>query len=189
MIEEFTATADTVECSIAANYVATFEKVSYDRFREDIQEQCNGVLEEDLIKQMYADIQTPRRATRHSAGYDFASPFGFSLEPGESICIPTGFRTWMLTGWALMVVPRSSLGFKYRVQLDNTIGIIDRDYYYADNEGHIFIRLTNDSKTGKRIDVNKGDRIAQGIFIVYGLAYGGTEGDEDRHGGIGSTGK
>ena len=44
--------------------------------------------------------------------------------------------------WVLKCYPRSGLGFKYRLQLNNTVGIIDSDYFYSDNEGHIFSKIT-----------------------------------------------
>ena len=85
-----------------------------------------------------------------------------------------------------MIYPRSGLGFKYRLQLNNTVGVIDSDYFYSDNEGHIFIKITNDSNEGKIVDVKKGQGIAQGIFMQYSIVE-----DDDvselRNGGFGST--
>ena len=91
-------------------------------------------------------------------------------------------------GWALLIYPRSSLGFKYRLQLDNSVGIIDSDYYYSDNEGHIFIKLTNDSRDGKELCVKAGEAFAQGIFMPYGLCEDDAA-DGVRNGGFGSTNK
>ncbi len=62
----------------------------------------------------------------------------FELKPGETIKIPTGIRVKINDGWVLKLYPRSGLGFKFRVQMNNTVGIIDSDYYNSDNEGHIF---------------------------------------------------
>ena len=92
----------------------------------------------------------------------------------------------MEEGWVLKVYPRSGLGFKYRLQLNNTVGIIDSDYFYSDNEGHMFIKITNDSNEGKVIHVEAGTGFAQGIFVEYGITV-----DDDvvevRNGGFGST--
>ena len=88
-----------------------------------------------------------------------------------------------------MLFPRSSYGFKYRMQLDNTVGVVDQDYYNNEsNEGHIFIKITNDSKSDKVLTVNKGDAFAQGIIMPFVIT------DDDdvtalRTGGIGSTSK
>ena len=86
----------------------------------------------------------------------------------------------------LKIYPRSGLGFKYRLQLNNTVGIIDSDYFYSDNEGHIFIKITNDSNEEKTVQVAAGTGFAQGIFLEYGI----TEDDDTeamRNGGFGST--
>lgn len=136
----------------------------------------------------YEDIKLPLRATRGSAGYDFYAPARIELAAGESVKVATGIRAKIDDGWVLMLFPRSGLGFKYRLQLDNTVGVIDSDYYYSDNEGHIFIKITNDSREGKTLVVEKGSAFAQGVFLPFGLCE-----DDDaqniRNGGMGSTSK
>ena len=86
--------------------------------------------------------------------------------------------------YVLQVYPRSSLGFKYQLQLLNTVGIIDSDYFNADNEGHIIIGLVN--RGNKTVEVKAGDRITQGIFVRYYLAEE-EENNTERKGGFGST--
>lgn len=162
--------------------IAKFEKVSKSQFEQAWKDTFG--CEQDA----YDQIVLPQRATAGSAGYDFRSTLDFTLAPGESIKIPTGIRAKIADGWVLKIYPRSGLGFKYRLQLNNTVGIIDSDYYYSDNEGHIFIKITNDSNEGKELSVKKGDGFAQGIFLEYGI----TEDDDVtdiRNGGFGSTGK
>ena len=135
---------------------------------------------------VYDAIALPRRATAGSAGYDFFSTCDVCLQPGESVKIPTGIRAWMEDGWVLMLYPRSGLGFKYRMQLANTVGVIDSDYYGSDNEGHIQIKITNDSRDGKVLQIKAGDAFAQGVFTEFGI----TEDDvteSTRNGGFGST--
>ena len=137
-----------------------------------------------------ATPKLPRRATKGSAGYDFYAPFTFTLLPGETIKIPTGIKCRMNPGWVLKLYPRSSLGFKHRISLDNTVGIIDQDYYNnPNNEGHIFIKITyNKPLSAPALTIHKGDAFAQGLFIEYGI----TEDDEttdERIGGMGSTNK
>ncbi len=166
---------------------AKFYKVSYAQFKEGIKD-YNKDFSEESIQAMYDDLKLPRRATKGSAGYDFYAPFGFTLKPGETIKIPTGIRCEMNPAWVLMIYPRSGLGFKYRLQLNNTVGVIDSDYFYSDNEGHIFLKLTNDSNEAKVLEQKSGEGVAQGIFMIYGI----TEDDdvqEVRNGGFGSTTK
>jgi dUTP pyrophosphatase len=162
--------------------IAKFEKVSAERFESD----WNETFSVTEGAQVYEDIILPRRATKGSAGYDFHAPRDFELKCGETIKIPTGIRVRIEDGWVLMLYPRSGLGFKYRLQLDNTVGVIDADYYGAANEGHIFIKLTNNGTGGRVLSVKKGEAFAQGIFTPFGI----TEDDESegvRVGGFGST--
>lgn len=165
--------------------IAQFHKVSEGQFTEGMKDVFSQ-LEEKEIREIYQNLKLPRRATTGSAGYDFYSPVDFDLQPGESLKMPTGIRAQMEEGWVLKVYPRSGLGFKYRLQLNNTVGIIDSDYFYSDNEGHIFIKITNDSREGKTLHVDKGNGFAQGIFVEFGITV-----DDDaaalRNGGMGST--
>ncbi|MDY5248982.1 MAG: deoxyuridine 5'-triphosphate nucleotidohydrolase, partial [Bacilli bacterium] len=144
--------------------IAKFLKVSEDNFISSL----DGFSKEEA-KKIYEDVKLPLRATKYSAGYDFYSPFDFTLNPGETIKIPTGIRAKMREDYALFLLPRSGLGFKYRLQLNNTIGLIDADYFYSDNEGHIFAKITNDSNEGKVISVKKGEAFIQGVFLSYGI--------------------
>lgn len=167
--------------------IAKFHKVSEKRFLEDWKETFPETSEEE-IKRIYEKIRLPRRATSGSAGYDFFSPADFTLEPGAVIKIPTGIRAEMDQAWVLKCYPRSGLGFKYRLQLNNTVGIIDSDYFYSDNEGHIFVKLTNDTKEEKTLKIAADTGFMQGIFVEYGITV-----DDDvtdvRNGGFGSTTK
>lgn len=173
------------------NRVGEFEKVSLEQFREDIANEFYKGQElppevEQEIKRMWEGIALPHRATTGSAGYDFKAPFTFELRPGETMKIPTGVRVKIDDGWWLGCLPRSGLGFKFRLQLDNTMGVIDSDYYNSDNEGHIFAKITNDSKSQKNVRVEGGTGFMQAIFIPYGITYS-DDTDGVRNGGMGST--
>ena len=91
-------------------------------------------------------------------------------------------------GWVLALYPRSGLGFKFRLQLNNTVGIIDSDYYNSDNEGHMFVKLTNDSNENKNVELKAGQGLVQGIFFEFGITED-DEANEERNGGFGSTTK
>ena len=153
---------------------AKFEKVSFTTFSE------NGT------RETYENIKLPKRATSKSAGYDFFAPETLTIAPNETVTVATGVRALMPSSWCLMIYPRSGLGFKYKLRLNNTVGIIDADYSDSDNEGHIFIRMTNESD--KILTIPQGSAFAQGIFMQYLL----TEDDDTtatRNGGMGSTDK
>lgn len=158
--------------------VAKFEKVSFAQYHQDT----------TLNEEIYNTIQLPQRATKGSAGYDFFMPYDLSLEPGQTAKIATGIRAKIADGWVLCLYPRSGLGFKYRLQLNNTVGIIDADYYGSGNEGHIFAKITNDSNENKTLVLKKGEGFMQGIFMPFGLAEGDAT-TAQRNGGFGSTTK
>ncbi len=153
-----------------------FEVISEKEYEKVLKDKCN-----------YEDIKLPVRSTAHSAGYDFISPFAFTLNPGETIKVPSGIKVAMNSDEYLAILVRSSMGFKYNIRLCNQVGIIDSDYYNnPDNEGHMFIALKNEGE--KVFVVEKGDKYAQGIFQKFLL----TDDDEatgDRTGGFGSTNK
>ena len=180
------------------NRIAKFSKVSYEQFKKDFMklfdiDEKDGSVYDKEIKMSYDSIMLPKRATSGSAGYDFFSPFGFDLYPGESIVIPTGIRCEMNSNWVLMEFPRSGLGFKYGLSMANTIPVIDSDYFHSDNEGHILVKLVNDSciahdlgHNDGAVEFDVGKAFCQGIFLQYGVTI-----DDDvetvRNGGFGST--
>lgn len=160
-----------------------FYKISYENFKNEILKFIDN--NENVAKQIYDSIILPKRATKFSAGYDIFSPIDFVLRPGETIKIPTGIRVSMNSDLVFLIFPRSSLGFKYRLQLDNTVGVIDADYFNADNEGHIFVKITNDSKD-KTLELSKNNAFCQGVFMKFYLTSDDST-EAERTGGIGST--
>lgn len=165
--------------------VAQFEKVSENNFVNALNKiGCS----EELAKEYFSQIKLPLRATLGSAGYDIFAPFDITLAPKQSFTVPTGIRVKIDEGWVLQIFPRSGLGFKFRLQLDNTVGIIDSDYYYSDNEGHIYCKITNCSLENKTINISKGSGFCQGIFLEYGITLDDNSTTE-RNGGFGSTNK
>jgi len=136
----------------------------------------------------YEDLVVPKRNTKYAAGYDFYLPFDIELNPGEIIKIPTGIKVMMNEDEFFGIYVRSSLGFKYNMRLCNQVGIIDYDYYNnIDNEGHMFVRLQNESD--KVVSLKKGDRYVQGIFQKYYTIDNEEEISNLRVGGLGSTNK
>lgn len=130
-----------------------------------------------------AAIEIPTRATINSAGYDLKSIIDLVIPPHSAAKVPTGLRAYMLDDEVLLLHIRSSLGFKYNVRLSNATGVVDSDYYYADNEGHIWLGVYNDGESD--FVIKRGDRIAQGIFMKYLTANDVVH--NVRTGGLGST--
>lgn len=171
--------------------IAKFEKVSfkqfYDDFREIVErEDWNNKKEFDdkTIKEIYDEIKIPERATIGSAGYDFFIPVNVVLFRSQYALIPTGIRCNIEDGWVLNLYPRSGLGFKNKLHLYNTVGIIDSDYYFSKNEGHIIAKIAAEHET----HIHMGGAFIQGIFTPYGITV-----DDNvvniRNGGFGSTNK
>ena len=133
-----------------------FEKISYEQFKRDIIDD----------RQLYEEYEIPSRETYYAAGYDFHALCDFVIKPGMTKKIPTGIKAEMENDEVLLIVVRGSQGFKYNVRLINQVGVVDKDYYNnPTNEGHIWIGLKNEGI--KDYVVNKGEGIAQGMFIKY----------------------
>ena len=155
--------------------IAKFTHVSEAQYAEAMQGQ-------DCLP--LSEVSLPKRATAGSAGYDFVSTLDVTIPAGGTALIPTGIRAEMEPGWVLLLFPRSSLGFKYGMRLSNTVGVIDSDYAFAKNEGHIMVKLRN--PLSGPVTIGRGERFCQGVFLPFGTA----EEDEvltGRTGGFGST--
>jgi len=168
--------------------IAEFYKVSFNQFEKDYKNLFpESTLSEDELRDMYDKIKLPLRATSGSAGYDFYLPFEITLKAGEQITIPTGVRFKCEQEYALFIFSKSGLGTRNRLQLNTTVSIIDSDYFYSDNEGHMMYRIIHDSKNPEDVlNLKQGKGFLQGVFIPYGI----TESDNAtgvRNGGFGST--
>lgn len=133
-----------------------FEKISYKQFCKDV---CND-------KEMYNNYQLPARDSKRTAGYDIYLLEDIVLKPNDIVKLPTGIKSYFNDDEFLLIVVRSSIGFKYNIRLVNQVGVIDADYYNNhDNEGHIFIKIQNEGK--ETVSFKTGDAIVQGIFLKY----------------------
>ena len=180
--------------------VAEFKKVEFMNFCLEVSglycelyeaRKCDSLeyclkTEIDVLQEYYDNIKLPKRATSGSAGHDIAVPYQVTMNPGDVLKIPTGLRCMMDKGYVMMIYPRSGLGVKNHMFISNTTPVIDSDYYYAENEGHIFIQLEN--RGDKILHLKGGDTFAQAVFVPFGVA-DVEEVDGVRTGGFGSTGR
>lgn len=175
------------------NKVAQFEKVPFEQFAKDCFNTMTDLSPANLgmIQKFYDSIRLPERKTSGSAGYDFHMPFNAELKAGESIVVPTGIRCKIEDGYFLGMFPRSGLGFKHGLHLANTVGIIDSDYYFSDNYGHIMAKLClplrhfSDDKT---VILKQREAFCQGILLPFGITFNDNA-TGIRNGGFGSTSK
>lgn len=133
-----------------------FEKISFKQFCKDVKED----------KELYDSYKLPIRDSVGTAGYDIFLLEDLEIKPGEIVKLPTGVKSYFENDEVLLIVVRSSTGFKYNIRMVNQVGVIDADYYNnKDNEGHIFIKIQNEGD--KTVNFKAGDAVAQGIFMKY----------------------
>lgn len=141
----------------------------------------------DLKKDADYKGEYPVRSTSGSAGYDLHASYDECIPPNETRLIKTGVTAKMNEDDVLLICSRSGLALKHSVFVLNACGIVDSDYY----PNEIGVILHNAGKSD--FVINKGDRIAQGVFTKF------LKVDNDIHNyklvnvertsGFGSTGK
>lgn len=144
----------------------------------------------ELIEGMNGEL--PIKATVHSAGVDFIASSDITIPAfrfkGKATLVPTGVKAFMQNDEYLQIFARSSIPVNLGLIMSNGVGIVDADYYNNEkNEGHIMIEFNN--LTNEHITIEKGTRIAQGIFNkVLPVTHGVRVKNATRNGGFGSTG-
>ena len=146
------------------------------------------IIKDEHRKHSDIEIQLPTRGDSRGAGYDFYSNETVVLQPKQSHLFWTDVKSYMLDDEVLSIHVRSSIGTKKDLMLKNTTGIIDSSYYEnVSNDGNIGICLVN---MGDKIQkIEKGERIAQGIFTKYLITDNDICLKLERTGGFGSSGK
>ena len=128
----------------------------------------------------------PERSTEQATGYDLRCTEDFSVPAFTAVLVPLGFAMQVASNGALIdaqIRPRSSVSLK---GINTPIGTIDLDY-----RGEVKVCLQN--ITPKVIDFNKGDKIAQMVFLTYDTPIVQLKTEltttERGEGGFGSTGR
>ena len=161
-----------------------FERVSFNEFCRTAESGTMVPLpSQETLRELWEGIRLPCRATSGSAGYDFFLPYAVDVQPGYPLVVPTGIRCHMPAGVFLALLPKSGLGFKHGVRLRNSTGIVDEDFYFSANEGHIMGSLT----TEEPLYLPAGAKFMQGIFLPY-MVTADDHANGLRDGGFGSTG-
>jgi dUTP pyrophosphatase len=132
------------------------------------------------------NIKLPKRSTARSAGYDLEASEETIIKANDITIVNTGLKAYMLEDEVLELYIRSSYGIKHNLTLANQVGIIDSDYYNnPSNDGHIMVAIR--SFRDNDMIINKGERIAQGVFLKYLSVDNDIPSSKERIGGIGSS--
>lgn len=139
------------------------------------------------IKRVDKTLPLPEYHTEGSVGFDVYSRIDAVIGPKEYGALPNNLVIETPAGYMLALVARSSTFKKKGLILPNAVGIFDQDF--CGEEDEMIIQVYN--MTDKEVRVERGERIAQGIFVPVAIA----EWDEVEkmkeisRGGIGSTDK
>ena len=155
-------------------------------------------------------IDLPTYAKPGDAGLDIYSPKEYTINPGETVIIPTGIKVAIPKGYAILIQPRSGQSVKTKLRIANTPGLIDSGYrdeigvivenieppfkdidYEFDDNGEIHIKSI---LHGQAYTIAEGQRFAQMRLVqVPTAAFVAVDSvanlGEDRGGGFGHTGE
>ena len=115
-----------------------------------------------LLKiEMLCESNLPSKSTKGSAGFDIHMPSDGIVyhSARKAIKVPLGFKTEIPEGYSAIIMPRSGVGAKEGLALNNTIGLIDSDYR---GEWVAFLRLNDE---GQNFTWKENERILQ-FFLV-----------------------
>lgn len=138
------------------------------------------------IQRIDPTLELPQYQTAGAAAFDFVTRETTVIEAGALGLVPGNVIVKVPEGYALLVLPRSSLPRKKGLICPHSIGLIDQDYHGPKDE--IFVQVKN--ITDKPVTVERGDRIAQGLFVKIDRAeFVEVDGHgAESRGGFGSTG-
>ena len=139
------------------------------------------------IKRIDETLPLPQYASKGAVGFDLVTRETTVIEPGKIALVPGNVIVKVPEGYALLILPRSSLPRKKGLVCPHSVGVIDQDYHGEKDE--ILVQVQN--ITDKPVTVERGERIAQGMFVKVEIAQWEEKkeghGKESR-GGFGSTG-
>ncbi len=114
------------------------------------------------IKKLKPNAAIPTYGSMNAAGADLYACIdsAVSVQPGETLMIPTGLAMELPEGYAGLIYARSGLASKKGLAPANKVGVIDSDY-----RGEVLVALHNPSLTDAAIE--PGERIAQLVITPY----------------------
>lgn len=139
------------------------------------------------IKPIHKNFKVPTKSTTGAGAYDLFMPeAGYIEDFVGPVVVKLGFAATVPKGHVALLLPRSGVGFKHGVELNNTCGVIDEDFT---GEWQASIN----TKSGDAFSWEAGERVLQMLIVpVKEVAFNVVDSlDETERGdgGIGSTGK
>ncbi|MEK7591314.1 MAG: dUTP diphosphatase [Patescibacteria group bacterium] len=113
------------------------------------------------IQRVDPSLPLPKYESKGAVGFDLITRKMTLIEPGAIGLVPGNVIVKVPRGYALLVLPRSSLPRKKALVCPHSLGVIDEDYHGREDE--IFVQVQNVSE--KPVVVERGERIAQGLFV------------------------
>ena len=138
------------------------------------------------IKRIDIELPLPKYESGGAVGFDFITRETVTIEPGAIGLVPGNVIVQVPKGYALFITPRSSLPRKKALVCPHSIGIIDQDYHGPKDE--VLVQVQNIGN--EPVTVERGERIAQGLFVKVEQAEWEEVDDHgaQTRGGFGSTG-
>lgn len=113
------------------------------------------------ISRVDTTLPLPRYESAGAVGFDLITRATTTIEPGAIALVPGNVVVRVPEGYALLILPRSSLARKKGLVCPHSLGVIDQDYHGAEDE--IFVQVQN--IRSEPVTVERGERIAQGLFV------------------------
>ncbi len=113
------------------------------------------------IKRIDKSIPLPQYHTKGSVGFDLTAREEVEVPPFTTAQIPLNIIVKVPKGYGLFLFSRSSTPARKGLMVANGVGVIDQDYSGEDDE----LKLAALNFTKKKVVVEKGERICQGIFL------------------------
>ncbi len=137
------------------------------------------------IKRLDKSLPLPAYQTPGSVGFDIYSREDMEIKPMEIALIPGNIIVETPHGYMLLVALRSSTPRKKGLIKPHGIGVIDNDYCGEGDE----VKVQVYNNTDNVVKVEKGERVAQGIFVkVDRFEWAEADTMGKTRGGFGSTG-
>ena len=139
----------------------------------------------DILK-VHPDAEIPKYKTPGACAFDLSPVEDAIIQPEEIKGLRTGLVIKVPEGYTLLIAPRSSTPKKYRLTIPQAVGIVDNDFCGPTDE--LLLVLYNFGT--EPVEVKKGQRLCQGMFVPIALAQFQEKNSHDApdRGGWGSTG-